>query len=54
LNIAAAGTRLIDLSESYSELVTDRAGLRDEIENALVPSRRPRRDSLIEFQAISM
>ena len=54
LNIAAAGTRLIDLSESYSELVADRAGLRNEIENALVPSRRPRLDSLIEFQAISM
>ena len=58
LNLVAAGSGLINLSEAYSRSDTDRAGLRKQIEKALrVPdaapaasSQRPRRDNAIEYQ----
>jgi hypothetical protein len=58
LNLVAAGSGLIKLSEAYSRPDADRAGLRNQIEKALrvtvaapaASSQRPRRDNLIEYQ----
>ncbi len=58
LNIVAAGSALIDLSEAYSRPDADRAGLRNKIEKALrvtgatpATSRQsPRSNSLLEYQ----
>jgi hypothetical protein len=59
LNLVAAGSGLIKLSEAYSRPDADRAGLRNQIEKALrvtdaapaaASSQRPRRDNAIEYQ----
>lgn len=58
LNLVAAGTGLIRLSEAYSRPGTDRAGLRNQVKKALratdaVPAasrHRPQRHHAIEYQ----
>jgi hypothetical protein len=58
LNLAAAGSGLIKLSEAYSRPDTDRAGLSNQIKKALrataaapaASRQRPQRDNAIEFQ----
>jgi hypothetical protein len=58
LNLVAAGSGLIKLSEAYSRPDTDRASLRNQIEKALrvtdaapaASRQRPRRDNEIEYQ----